>query len=52
MSGSLKGFVALAKQMNPGIVFTHCFLHREAIISKLVIPEVQKVLDETIKMVN
>jgi hypothetical protein len=24
--GSLKGFVALAKQKNPGIIFTPCFL--------------------------
>jgi hypothetical protein len=40
------------KQRNPGIVFTHCFLHREALISKSVVPEVQQVLDETTKMVN
>jgi hypothetical protein len=52
LSGSLEGFVALAKQKNPEIVCTHCFLHRETLISKLVVPEVQKVLDETIKMVN
>ncbi|XP_063785805.1 zinc finger BED domain-containing protein 5-like [Pseudophryne corroboree] len=52
MSGRVKGFVALAKQKNPAIVFTHCFLHREALISKSVVPELQKVLDETIKMVN
>jgi hypothetical protein len=32
VSGSLKGFFALGKQKNPGIVFTHDFLHREAII--------------------
>jgi hypothetical protein len=52
LSGSLKGSVALAKQKNPGIVFTHCFLHKKALISKPVVPEDQKVLDETIKMVN
>jgi hypothetical protein len=38
--------------MNPEIAFTRCFLHRQAIISKSMIPEVQTVLDETIKMVN
>jgi hypothetical protein len=43
MSGSLKGFVTLAKQKNPAIVFTHSFLHREALISKTVVPEVQNV---------
>jgi hypothetical protein len=52
VSGSLKGFVALAKQTNPGIVFTRCFLHREALIPKSVVPEVQKVLDEMIKVAN
>jgi hypothetical protein len=41
-----KDSIALAKQKNTGIVFTHCFLHR---ISKSVVPEIQKVLDETIK---
>jgi hypothetical protein len=33
MSGSLEGFITLSKQNDPGIVFTHCFLHREALIS-------------------
>jgi hypothetical protein len=51
-SGSLKGFIALAKHKNPRIVSTQCFLHGEALISKLVVPDVHKALDETIKMVN
>lgn len=29
-----------------------CFLHREALVSKSTVPELQKVLTETIKMVN
>jgi hypothetical protein len=29
MLGSLKGFIVLAKQKSFGIVFTHCFLHKE-----------------------
>jgi hypothetical protein len=49
---SLKGFITLAKQKNAGLGFTHCFLHREVLISKSVVPEVQKLLVETIKMVN
>jgi hypothetical protein len=36
----------------PWAWFTHCFLHREALISKSVVPEVQKVLDKMIKMIN
>jgi hypothetical protein len=52
VSGSLKGFVTLAKQNNPGIVFMYPFLHSEVLISKSVVPEIQKILDETIKMAN
>jgi hypothetical protein len=51
MSGGLKGFIALAKQRTLEL-FLHSFLHREAFISKSVVAEDQKVLDETIKMVN
>jgi hypothetical protein len=50
MSGSLKRFVALAKKKNPRIIFAHYFLSREALISKSVVPQVKKVLDETIKI--
>jgi hypothetical protein len=42
MSGSLKRFVALAKKKNRGVAFTHYFLHREALISKSGVPEVEK----------
>jgi hypothetical protein len=52
VSGSLKGFITVVKQKNPGIVFTRCFLHTEALISKSVVHKVQKLLNETIKMVN
>jgi hypothetical protein len=48
----VQGFIALAKQKNPGIAFAHCFLYRETLISKSVVPDIQKALDETIKMVN
>jgi hypothetical protein len=33
-------------------LFLHSFLNKEALISKSVAPEVQKVLDEMVKMVN
>ena len=48
----LEGFVALAKQKNPVIVFTHCLLYREALISKSLVPKLKKVLDKTIKTAN
>jgi hypothetical protein len=49
MSGSLKGFVTTAKEKNPRIVFTHSFLHREALIPKSVAPEIKKALNVLIK---
>jgi hypothetical protein len=52
MLGNLKWFVALAKKKNSGIVFTHCFLHREALSSKSIVQEDRKVLEETQKVVN
>jgi hypothetical protein len=52
VSGSLKGFVALPRQKNPGTALTYCFLPREALISKSIVSQVRKVLDETIKMVH
>jgi hypothetical protein len=45
MWGSLKGFVALAKQKKPEIVSAPYFLHREVLISKPIVHEMQKVLD-------
>lgn len=38
--------------MNPGIFFSHNFLYKGALTSKSVVSKGQKVLDETIKMVN
>jgi hypothetical protein len=52
MVGSIKGFITLAKQININIIHTHCFLHREALISKTLPQELKSVLDQTITMVN
>jgi hypothetical protein len=52
MSGSLERCIVLPKQMIAGIVFTHCFLQNGTLISKSVVPEVQKLLFETNKLVN
>lgn len=52
MAGHLTGFLALAKGKNPEIVFTHCFLHREALVAKSLVPELKGVFDEVVKMVN
>lgn len=50
--GPIQGFVALAKQYNPAIISTRCFLHREALISKCLVKDLQTVLGQIIKMVN
>lgn len=52
MSRCLKGFVALAQKKNPTIVFTHCFLHREVLTSKSLVPELKTVLDQVVSIVN
>jgi len=34
MTGSIKGFITIAKNQNPNIITTHCFLHISTHISK------------------
>ena len=34
MVGRNKGFVSKVKKRNQNVIFTHCFLHHEALISK------------------
>ena len=36
MVGSSKGFVSLVQKENPNVVQTHCFLHREVLVSKTI----------------
>jgi hypothetical protein len=50
--GKPERFIALAKQKNSGVVFTYCFLLREAPIFKISSIWGIKSLDETIKLVN
>uniref|UniRef100_A0A8C4RVL9 SCAN domain-containing protein 3-like n=1 Tax=Erpetoichthys calabaricus TaxID=27687 RepID=A0A8C4RVL9_ERPCA len=52
MTGKMRGFTAFAKRENPNIITTHCFIHREALVSKTLGTELQSVLDQVIKIVN
>lgn len=52
MVGHLTGFLALVKKENPDVIFTHCFLHREALVAKSLVPELNDVMQTVIKMVN
>ena len=50
--GSVKGFASLVEKQNPDIVRTHCFLHREVLVSKITQNELKEVLNQVIEMVN
>ena len=52
MIGSVKGCVSLIHQENPDIIRTHCFLHREVLVSKGLPIELKEVLDSVIEMIN
>ena len=49
---SKSGFQALVQTKATGVMFTHCFIHREALASKTLPSGLQDVLNITIKTVN
>lgn len=52
MVGSIKGFCSRVKTINPNIVSTHCFLHRESLISKSLPGNLKSVLEQVVSVVN
>jgi hypothetical protein len=52
MIGSIKDFVTLVKEKNPDVITTHCFLHREVLVSKTIGEDLKQVLDVAVNMVN
>jgi hypothetical protein len=48
MFDSVRGFISLVKNENPGFT-THCFTHREVLVSKTLGDEMKKVLDNATK---
>ncbi|XP_075213885.1 SCAN domain-containing protein 3-like [Lycorma delicatula] len=52
MTGHIKGFVAHVKELNENILVTHCFLHREALVTKFLPSDLKIVLEQCVKMVN
>ena len=52
MVGSIKGFVLLVQKENPNVVQTHCFLHREVLVSKTIPDDLSQVLKQVVEMVN
>uniref|UniRef100_A0A0L8GVG6 Uncharacterized protein n=1 Tax=Octopus bimaculoides TaxID=37653 RepID=A0A0L8GVG6_OCTBM len=52
MMGSIKGFVSLIQLQNPNVIRTHCFLHKEVLVSKTIRVELKQVLNQVVEMVN
>jgi hypothetical protein len=56
MIGSIKGFISLVKKKNLKIIFIHCFiycfLHKEALVAKFLVGDLQNTLDQIVKIIN
>ena len=52
MLGSKSGFWALVQSKATGVIFTHCFIHREALAFKTLPHGLHDVLNVIIKIVN
>ncbi|GFR04289.1 SCAN domain-containing protein 3 [Trichonephila clavata] len=52
MTGNKKGFVSCVKQKNPTVQFTHCCIHREALMVKNLPEELLNTINECIKIIN
>ena len=52
MTGTIKGFLTLAKEKNPNLKRTHCIIHREALASNKMRPQLHDVLNCSIKVIN
>uniref|UniRef100_A0A671L6D2 DUF4371 domain-containing protein n=1 Tax=Sinocyclocheilus anshuiensis TaxID=1608454 RepID=A0A671L6D2_9TELE len=52
MTGRIKGLIAHISQKNPDIQWTHCVIHREALASKKISPELNSILNDAVKAIN
>jgi len=52
MSGKRRGLQALIKRVSPNAQWTHCVIHREALASRQLSPELNKVLTEVVSVVH
>ena len=52
MVGCIKGFASLAQKESPNLVRTHCFLHREVLVSKVSQENLKQVLHKVVEIVN
>ncbi|XP_063323043.1 zinc finger BED domain-containing protein 5 [Pelmatolapia mariae] len=52
MAGKRGGLQALIKRVSPNVQWTHCMIHREALASKQLSPELSNVMTDVITTVN
>ena len=52
MAGKKQGLQALIKRVSPNAQWTHCVIHREALASRQMSPELNDVLTDVIRVVN
>ena len=52
MLGRKSGFQSYTKAVSPEIIFTHCFIHRFALCTKVLHPELLSCLQQIVKIVN
>ncbi|KAE8287511.1 Zinc finger MYM-type protein 6 [Larimichthys crocea] len=52
MTGSVKGLLGQVKKVNPKIKWMHCIIHQEALASKRMSPDLNAVMDDTVKIIN
>ena len=50
--GCIKGFASLAQKENPNLVRTHCFLHRNVLVSKESQENLKQVVHQIVEIVN
>ncbi|KAJ4941766.1 hypothetical protein JOQ06_011640 [Pogonophryne albipinna] len=52
MTGRVKGLFGNVRKVNPDIKWMHCIIHREALASKRMSPDLSAVMDDAVKMIN
>lgn len=52
LTGKYSGLITRLKTIMPNANWVHCFLHRQALATKKMPPELRQVLDDAVKVVN
>ena len=52
MTGKVRGLHGRVMMVNPEIKWNHCIIHREALASKRMSPELSAVMDDAVKVLN